>query len=186
MRQQCSVCSHPETDAITFALMHKAKPWKVIVKEYGITHASLGRHRQHIVKSAGIIKPAKPHALLQTQGAVAALLGGNQTQADIRGLRARAESLGLQAEATGDVRTALLAVRELTRLVELQSRLTIEAAAGRASDVANHPVWHEVNALILDALAPYPDARHAVIDAVSRRLGLPVPLPASGVTLERE
>ena len=176
MRQQCIVCSHPKSDEITFALMHKAKPWKVLAKEYGVANSSLGRHRQHIVASAAIVKPPNSHEIRKTQGSIAALLGGSQVQSDIKGLRARAESLGLQAEATGDVRTALLAVRELTRLVELQSRLTIEAAAGRASDVANHPVWHEVNALILDALAPYPEARHAVIDAVSRRLGLPVPL----------
>jgi hypothetical protein len=90
----------------------------------------------------------------------------------VRALKAKADALGLQAETTQDIRTALLAVREMTRLVELQARLALEATAGRASDVSEHPVWHELSACIMQAIQPCAECTHRVRSVVLEKLGV--------------
>ncbi len=85
-------------------------------------------------------------------------------------LRHEAEKYRATAEANGEVKTALLALDRTTKLLELQSRIVLEQAAGRASDVASHPVWKELSAAIMQALEPYPDAARAVVLAIELRL----------------
>ncbi len=116
-----------------------------------------------------------------------AILSGSQLIAEITSLRKRADRLCATAEATNDGRTALLAIRELTRLLELQGRLAIEAQQGRASDVASHPVWMSLASDIMSALAPYPEAGLAVSARIRERLGVSMPVevqaePVSSVT----
>ena len=163
--------------------MHSRKTWKQLSKQYGLSASAIGRHKHHRIASASIVKPPSSAMLERTQHAVANMMAGGEIVAEIRALKKRADSLGASAEASGDVRTALLAIRELTRLVELQGRLTLEAQQGRASDVANHPVFHEVTACIMQALEAYPDARRSVNDAIARRLGLVVPVEVQGESL---
>jgi hypothetical protein len=176
MGGKCTVCRHPEVNAINGALFHGTKTWKELGKEYAFSHATIGRHKAHILRAATVIKAPNSHTLAATQQAVGMLVQGQDLMSEIRALKRKADALGAQAESSHDVRTALLAIRELTRLIELQGRLTLEVNAGRASDVANHPVFHELSALIYTALDPYPEARKAVIAAISARLNLPIPV----------
>ena len=64
----------------------------------------------------------------------------------------------------------------MTRIIELQARLALEAANGRAADVSSHPIFHEVMAIVVGSLAKYPDAAREVVSAIRERLGLDVPL----------
>lgn len=91
---------------------------------------------------------------------------------EVKALRSRADKLCIQAELTQDARTALLAIRELTRLLELQGRLTLDASSGRASDVASHPVWHQVSTDLLNAIAGCPTCTQAVHRVIADRLGV--------------
>lgn len=111
---------------------------------------------------------------MQTRVAHALAVQGaaSDVVAEVRDLRKRADRLCIQAEATNDPRVALLAIRELTRLLELQGRLTLEASTGRASDVAAHPVWHQVSTDILNAIAGCQACTRGVHAVIARRLGV--------------
>jgi len=101
-------------------------------------------------------------------------------------LRERADRLCAQAEAQddqgrmADPRLALLAIRELTRLLELQGRMLLDAAAGRASDVSTHPVWMALAGLIMGAVSPCERCKPLVLQAIRERLGAPIETPPGG------
>jgi hypothetical protein len=97
---------------------------------------------------------------------------GESLLEDVRALRSRARELGEQAEKKSDIRAALLAVRELTRLAELHERVLAESAGASVSAeaIAKHPAWNRLQGTILRALEPYPEAQRAIADALRRQL----------------
>lgn len=90
--------------------------------------------------------------------------------ADVDQLRLKALQLGEKAEKKSDLKTALLAVRELTRLVELQHRMHVEDRRD-AAEVQRHPAWQRLQSALLSALREHPDAQASVIAAIASVLG---------------
>lgn len=180
----CAVCQNGAVGAIDRDLQIGGKSRRSIAKEYGLSLTTLNRHAAHRAVQAGYLAAEKakrdrrsPQA--RTHRALDSLLAGTSIAGEIRALKARADRLGASAEASGDAKTALAAVRELTRLVELQARLALEAAQGRTSDVSSHPVFHEVMSVVSQALAIHPEAARDVVLALRQRLSIDVPLTAS-------
>jgi hypothetical protein len=157
----------------------------MLCSQYGLSNGAIARHKVHrraaaveILRGQSERTPQQVGAAgLATRKRVEAILSGGQLISEITGLRQRADRLCAQAEVTNDPRTALLAIRELTRLLELQGRLAIEAQQGRASDVSSHPVWLSLASDIMHALAPWPDAARAVAGKMRERLGIVVTIP---------
>jgi hypothetical protein len=87
-------------------------------------------------------------------------------------LEVDARRLLSKAEAEGELRTSVAAVREVIRIVELLAKLSGELKEQATVNVLVLPEWHEIRTRILDALAPYPEARLAVARALS-----PAPVP---------
>jgi hypothetical protein len=86
--------------------------------------------------------------------------------AQLQGLRNKAVSILLKAEAAGDLRTALLAIREARACLE--TLLEVEGELNRRP-VVNLTIsaeWIEVRSVVLQALQPFPDARAAVAGAL--------------------
>ena len=91
---------------------------------------------------------------------------GTSMAAEAAALHAKAMSLLALAEAAGDVRTALAGVREAARLIELRAKLSGDLDAGTTLNLTVAPAFVTVQAAILTALDPYPDARRAVVRAL--------------------
>jgi len=113
------------------------------------------------------------------------MLSGASLAQEVHRLRARAEQISQEAlgDAEGkgkDPRVGLLAIRELTRLVELQGRMMLEASQGRASDVSAHPVWMTLSGLIMGAIGGCPTCRPKVSQVIKEKLGIAV-APAAEV-----
>src|SRR5262249_51767090 len=104
---------HSTRAAIEAALVAKT-PLRHIAKQYRTSPASLQRHKPHISKSLALAVQAKEIEL------------GNALLDDIKELVDKAQALLRKAEETGDIRTALVGVREIGRLVELKGRATGE------------------------------------------------------------
>lgn len=100
------------------------------------------------------------------------MLAGQGLAQEVQHLRARADKLCSSAESSGDARTALLAIRELTRLLELQGRMILDASAGRASDVSTHPVWMTLAGLIMGCVGPCERCKPLVLSVIRERLGV--------------
>jgi hypothetical protein len=151
MAGRCTVCMHPDRLAIDQALVSGAKQADLVSRYNLASKHCLSRHSiNHI-----------PAALAKAQAAAEVAEGDN-----LLGLvlehQATARRIAKDAEAGGEKRTVLLAVRELLRIVELQAKLAGQLSDGPTVNVVLAPQWLEVRNAMLVALAPFPDARTAV------------------------
>ena len=200
----CLACDHPDRDAITTAIAEGSKTLKSLSIQYGIGVQVMTRHLGHGMRGGNLIRRDRPTGETAQGGdesrrgassfrrdrptgdfagrvhaGISAMLSGATLVSEVAALRRRANSLCVQAEASGDARTALLAIRELTRLLELQGRLALDAASGRAQDVSSHPVWLGLAGLIMSEIEPCARCKPLVSEAIRARLGL-AGLPTGG------
>ena len=94
---------------------------------------------------------------------------GDNTLAEIKSLQSRTMEILGKAETAGDLKTALLGIREARGCLEL-----IFKAEGRIQEqpqitIINNPQWVDLRTSILYALDPYPQAKEAVVLAIHGR-----------------
>lgn len=123
MPRLCSVCSHPQRAEVDLALAQHAEGYRNIAQRFGVGAWALYRHeREHLRTS-----------LMQRRD-IQAMLSANNLLAKLSALDDRTLGLLVKAEKQGDLRTALLAVRESRGNVESYARLGVESAIeGRLS-----------------------------------------------------
>jgi hypothetical protein len=156
MPRPCSICKHPDRDAIDRRLVN-GDPLPEITALFRVSDDALTRHKaKHI-----------PPALAKASEA-AEVAQADTLLREVKALRAKAYSLLLQAEHAGDLRTALQGVREARGCLELLAKLEGKVSDAPVVNVLVNPEWHQTRAVIVQALAPYPDARIAVAAALSR------------------
>lgn len=116
MARPCSVCSDSRRAEVNAALT-EGRPLRDIAEQFRIAVTSLHRHsRRHLGAQLLEADVSQPGTLLDRVAALAR----------------EAARLGRKAERGGDLRAALAAVREMTRLAELVGRLTGELREGAA------------------------------------------------------
>jgi hypothetical protein len=91
--------------------------------------------------------------------------------AQVRDLQSRALAILAAAEAQGDLRTALGAIREARGNLELLAKLLGELDERPQVNLIVTPDWLRMRAAILATLAPYPEARVAVAAALTEGEG---------------
>jgi len=150
--RRCTLCVHPEREAIDARIVG-GEAARLLAAVYGVSDRALRRHAANHL----------PAALADAQSAKAA------TKADdllgkVAQLEADAQRLGRTAEAAGDLRTALGAVRELVRIVELLARLRgeLDDRAQVTVNVLASAEWLAVRDAVFGALTAYPEARAVV------------------------
>lgn len=150
MPRTCTVCPHADRQAIDSAVL-SGESFRNIAKQFALSAAALYRHREHL-----------PATLVKAQDA-AEVAHADDLLREVRALRSKAYHLLLAAEKQGDIRTALLGVREARGCLELLGRVVGELDDQRPQiNVLISPEWHQVRAVLLAALQPYPEARAAV------------------------
>jgi len=154
MPRRCTICDHPQREAIDQALVAR-EAFRNIAQRFAASPDAVYRHKQDHL----------PQHLCQAKAAQ------EVTQAD--GLLAKVEALAADATriqataaADGDLRTALQGIRELVRIIELQARLLGELKDSTTVNVLVLPQWQSLRTTILVALAPYPEARAVVATAL--------------------
>ena len=150
MPRLCTICRHRQREMIDQALVGE-EPYRHIAARFQVSTGALQRHNQEHL----------PQHLTQAKAAQ------EVTQADgllakVQDLEADAKRIQGQAEATGDLRTALQGIRELVRIIELQARLLGELKDGTTVNLLVLPQWQTIRTTILVALTPYPEARAAL------------------------
>jgi hypothetical protein len=146
----CTVCTHPECAAIDAALV-AGEPYRAIARQHGVSRHAITRH-----KAAHL-----PVVLVKAQG-VAEVTHGDDLLAKMTGLEADAKRIGTEAEKKGDLRTALAAIRELIRIVELLAKVQGELNEQAVVNVILSPEWVAVRTAVMVAMQPYPEARRAL------------------------
>jgi len=146
----CQTCQHADRAAIDRELAaNTAIP--ALAALYRVSSDSLLRHKANHL----------PKAVARAEAAKEATRGDDLLD-QVNKLKGKAVALLLKAEAAGDYRTALAGIREARACLELL--LEVEGEINRAPQVniIMSPEWARVRAVVVDALAPYPDARLAV------------------------
>ena len=154
----CTICTHAERAEIDRAIIGGGNLVEVS-KRFDCSSQALLRHRdKHIPTDA-------MQAGAQSVAASEAGHGTSMAQ-QAAALHARAMSLLAKAEAAGDLRTALAGVREAARCIELLAKLSGDLDASTTLNLTVAPAFITVQAAILTALDPFPDARRAVVQAL--------------------
>ncbi len=114
MPRTCTICRHRERDTID-RLLIESVPLRNIAEQFaGISITALHRHKAHL-----------PASLVQAREAEE-VARADSLLAQVEALRDRTLSILAKAERANDLRTALQAVREASRLIELLAQLTGE------------------------------------------------------------
>ncbi len=159
MPRKCSVCFHDQRAAIDRALVRGAA-YRDVAGQFALSKSAVERHLDgHVPK-------------LLAAAAEAEAEDADTLLREVRTLHERTLRLLGDAEEAGDLVTALKAVREARANLELLGKL-----AGALSEAPTVNVlvasaeWLQTRATILTALDPFPPARLAVSEALSRAAG---------------
>ena len=153
MSRVCTICSHEQSDDIDRALV-LGLPNRRIAAQHGTTEQAVRRHKdKHL-----------PTLLAESQRHVRA----DTLMARLEHYTHSAHSIRTKAEKAGDLRTALAAIRELVRIVELQERLIGEIKDTATVNVLIAPEWLQVRAALLEVLQPFPEVRTLVAGKLVR------------------
>lgn len=156
MAQVCTICTHPERAAIDQALIGDAVNLR-LAQQYDVTEQAIRRHKaEHL-----------PDALVQA-GAAQEVARADMLIQQAEALYSKAVGVLRKAEKANELRTALMAIREaretLALLLEVEGRLD-----RRPVNILVAPQWIDLRAVIIQTLAPYPEARAALAAALQQR-----------------
>jgi hypothetical protein len=110
MPRKCSICVHEQRSEIERSVVAGGS-YRTVAKQFGVSRDAVVRHRRHLTAAA-------PNSLQIEQ-----IFQSGSLVEQLCGLTAEARHLKEKAEIAGDYRTALAAVRELCRIVELIAKL---------------------------------------------------------------
>jgi hypothetical protein len=154
MARPCTICTHPEREAIDARLV-EGESFRNIVERYDVSLGAVNRHNaSHI-----------PEALARAAEASEVAHADNLLD-QVRRLQASTLNILRKAEKAEEYRTALMAIREARGNLELLARLMGELNEGAVVNVLVNPEWHHVRTVIVESLGPYPEARAAVAVAL--------------------
>lgn len=156
MARSCTVCGHPSREAIDRALVGGAAI-AALSREWLLSEDALARHRDaHLPK------------LLRAAHAEAEAGRALDVVAQLRAINQDSLAILRAARAQGEHELALRAIDRLLRQVELQAKLLGDLDERPQINVVASPEWLAVRAALLEALAPYPEARVAVAARLAR------------------
>jgi hypothetical protein len=134
MPQPCTICHHTQLREITAALMARV-PYREIIRRYSLSLPAINRHvKNHISKALRQLAAAEGMTTADAASIAAPVLG------EMRKLNARALRILGDAEAAKDRPTALNAIRECRRNLELIARLTGELDPRTAGETPGAPL----------------------------------------------
>lgn len=154
--RKCGPCHHKDRALIDRQIVD-GRPMLRIAEEFGVSQQALLRHRDH---------SHLPIAAAAAEREEADGARGLDLLASAGELREKALALLAQAEAAGDLKTAMQGIRECSRVLELMGKLRGVIDESATINILVAPQLIAVQQQILIALAPFPDARAAVVAAL--------------------
>ncbi len=149
MPRVCTICTHPEKEAINAALIAN-EPFRHIAARYGTSTGALQRHKADDLPSI-MVKSEEAREVAHADDLVW----------QIKQLRNKAIGILGKAETAGDLKTALMGVREARACIELLAEMEGEINRRPVFNLYMSAEWIEVRAVLLHALSDFPEARAA-------------------------
>jgi transposase-like protein len=149
----CTICSNEQRFAIEELLATRQSTYRGIARKYGVSEDAVSRH----------VKAGHVSQLL-------ALAADAERAARADTLLDRIEALQSQTlailDAPEDQRTALAAIAQARRNLELIGEVTRELDRAGTINLELTVEWQEVKAVLVNTLASYPEAQQAVFSAL--------------------
>ena len=154
MPRTCSICSHEHRDAMEDAfIVGQAK--RRIASQHGVSERAVRYHmREHLPALLALARDAERAARADT------LLDR------IEALHSRTLAILEAVEGKDEHGTALAAIREVRRNLELIGEVTRELDRAATINLELTVEWREVKAVLVNTLASYPEAQQAVFSAL--------------------
>src|SRR5918995_7323781 len=151
MPRTCSICSHGHRDAMEDAFI-------------------AGQAKRRIASQHGVSERAVRYHMREHLPALLALARDAERAARADSLLDRLEALQSQTlailDAPEDQRTALAAVAQARRNLELIAEITEQLDRRGTVNLELTVEWQEVKAVLVNTLASYPEAQQAVFNAL--------------------
>ncbi len=160
---RCTVCRHPDRQAIDAEII-KGNGGRPLAARFGLTKQAVARHAANHVPSADMRTAHLER--VSAEGDRGATLVESAAE-----LRDKAHALLQKAETAGDLKTALVGVREAARCLELVAKLTGQIDESVKLNIAFAPAMLELQTIVITALAAFPEARLAVAQALGSLSG---------------
>jgi hypothetical protein len=147
----CSICSHEHRDAMEDAFI-AGQAKRRIASQHGVSERAVRYHmREHLPALLALARDAERAARADT-------------------LLDRMEALQSQTlailDAPEDQRTALAAIAQARRNLELIGEVSRELDRAGTINLELTVEWQEVTAVLVNTLASYPEAQQAVFNAL--------------------
>ena len=176
MARPCTICTHPQRKAIDAALA-TGTPYRQIATRYETSVAALRRHKAgHL--GPQLVKAGERAAEKRVEKHAESLV------ARIDRLVTDAEAILAAAKKGNQSRLALFAIRELRESLKLYGQASGEFKDGPTVQILNvqtDPGWIAARNAMMRALAPFPDARLAVVAEFRQLPGWIEPAPPRGL-----
>ena len=156
MGRVCTICSHEQRFAIEELLATRQSTYRGIARKYGVSEDAVSRHvkaghvSQLLALAADAERAARADSLLDR----------------IEALHSRTLAILEAVEGTDEHGTALAAIREARRNLELVGEVTRELDRAGTINLELTVEWQEVKAVLVNTLASYPEAQQAVFNAL--------------------
>ena len=161
MGRKSKIESHPNSKIIITRLA-SGEEYSDIVRDFpDLTWDDLDYYKQN--KLHEIISKSK-----DLKSEVESVQGSN-TLTEVRELKARALDILEQAQSAGDLKTALLGIREARGCLELCMKAEGQLKDGPQITIINNPEWVDLRTVIIMALDEFPQAKEAVVNAIRGR-----------------
>lgn len=157
MGRICTVCVHKDLDEINRLLLC-SDSYRDIARRFNLSKDALARHKESHIPEL-LSKSSNLKAEVESTQ-------GNQTLAEVRELKVRALEILEDAQGAGDLKTALMGIREARGCLELCLKAEGQIKDSTQITIINNPEWVELRTLIIMALEPYPEAKEAVVHAI--------------------
>lgn len=148
MPRTCTICRHPEREAIDSALV-ASKPLRYVAKCFGTSAAALFRHKQDHIP-ATLAKAAEASEVAHADNLLS----------EVRELQTKTLGILTRAEAASDLRAALSAISQARSNLELIARMEGELNERAQINIQNNnlsvngaggsgwPPWADANKLL--------------------------------------
>jgi hypothetical protein len=158
MSRVCTVCSHEDRFDIDTILVDRSASYRDIAERFALSKTAVSRHVTggHISELLSLAADAKRSAQADT------LLDR------IEDLQARTLAILEASEETREHGTALSAIREARRNLELIGEVTKELNRTPTLNLHLNAEWIELRTAIVEALEPHLEARESVLRAIER------------------
>ena len=153
MSRRCAICSHPQRMEIEREIIRGASRAE-ISRTYKMSTTAVYRHETN----------HKPQLLVKARD-VATIASADVLIAELKGLKDTAEEIMLQCKEDKNYRAALYAIQQLKGLIELCAKLAGELKSTHVSITVNAE-WISLKTVIFGVLEDFPDAKHALIEAL--------------------